>query len=96
MTMAKISTDRCKGGCTRNQESYRVAVIFWILHTSAFITVVVTLGWNYSHEMDKGPCRRELNETEYEYVTSNLTSAQKEKCEKIMAGITLHILVHEN
>ena len=83
MTMAKISTDRCKGGC---KESYRLAIIFWLLHASAFITVVVTLGWNYCHEMDKGPCRRELNGTEYEYVTSNLTSAQKEKCEKYGSG----------
>ena len=88
--MAKISPDRCKGGADRISN---VWVILWILHAAAFIALVVFVNWNYCHLRGKGPCRQERDDSgNYYYVRSNLTSAQKTKCEKYESGncITAH------
>ena len=90
--MAKISTHRCKG---RWDSSFRFVIILWVLHAAAFIALVVFLNWNYCHQKGKGPCRQEMDDDgDYDYVRSNLTSAQKKKCKKYDSGVCVTVCVN--
>ena len=73
-------------------------VVLMVLLLSAFIAGVTYLNWNYCHQAGKGPCRKEKGERiapprakgpthKYVYARSNLTPAQKKKCEKLESGM---------
>ena len=75
-----------------------VVVVLWVLHISAFIAGATYLNWNYCHLAGKGPCKTEKGKRiaepkakgpthKYVYARSNLTSAQKKKCEKLSSGM---------
>ena len=91
--MAKIGTHRCNGEV---KVSHYVRAL-WYLHAAAYIALIVYVNWNYCHLSGKGPCRTKSRFKNNDYVRSNLTSAQKKKCEKYNSGVTTYIQIeHKN
>ena len=77
--MAKRSSCSWKdSGCQQ-----RAILTLWVLHVAVFIALVVFINWNYCHQKGKGPCQKDGND----YISSNVTSAQKQKCQKYESGI---------
>ena len=91
--MAKISAYRRK----RLLEDslglwYCLGCILWILHVAAILALAAFVCQNYCHLDGKGRCRQEKDDSgDYEYVRSNLTSAEKEKCEKYKSGSCISV-----
>ena len=80
--MAKISTDHCD----RKVDNPNCRIALWIFNMSVCIVIYVVLGWHYCRQKGTGSCRKELHDGDFDYVRSNLTSDEKNKCEKYESG----------
>ena len=68
------------------EDSPCLTITLLVLNALAFIAVLVFVNWNYCRLAYKTPCSGD--------VRSNLTSTQKEKCDKYAAGTTKYKLVN--
>ena len=94
--MAKINARRCKGGA--DDSPCELVIVLLVLHALAFIALVTFINWNFCHQKGKGPCRIESSDDgnymyeyggTYDYVRTDLTSAEKKKCKKYKSGIAI-------